>query len=89
MGIGEFYNITNIINNNGIINDFEEHDYIKLKNIFYNKEKNIQSNKDLQEIYKIILDSIDKSINEFFSWEKVEHLFEAFIQYERRRKRNI
>lgn len=77
----EFSNITNIINNNGTANDFEKRDYIKLKYIFFNKEKIIQPYKDLEEIYKIILDSIDKSINEFFNWENVEHLFKAFIQY--------
>ena len=77
----EFSNITNIINNNGTANDFEKQDYIKLKYIFFNKEKIIQPYKDLEEIYKIILDSIDKSINEFFNWENVEHLFKAFIQY--------
>jgi len=58
--------------------NFEESEYIKFNYIFKNKNKIISFKDSLNSVYKLIIDSMNKSLDEFFNWNNVLNLFKSF-----------
>ena len=74
----EYNEIMDSITNKGINPDFEENEFNKIKYIFKNKFKVFLPIPELNSINDIILESINKSLEEFFDWEKVLDLMKNF-----------
>ena len=58
--------------------DLDENNYKKLNYIFKNKNKIFLSMEYVNSVYKVIIESMEKSLNEFFNWDNVLYLFTAF-----------
>ena len=70
----EYKEILNIITNSCFQSDLEENDYKKFKFIFKTKEKNNSTITNLKIINKEIINCMNKSLDEFFDWNKVLNL---------------
>jgi hypothetical protein len=67
-----------IINTKCQAPDFEELDYKKFKNIFFEKKKLSLQIPELNTIYEMIIGSMTKSIDEFLNWDHVIELMTTF-----------
>ena len=76
----EFYEIIKNINSSekDLNADLDENDFRKLNYIFKNKNKIFLSIEYLSSVYKVIIESMKKSLDEFFNWDNVLYLFTAF-----------
>ena len=75
----EYKEIINIIANNCFQNNIEENDYKKFKFIFKTKKKKINSSiYNLKIINEKLIECMNKSIDEFFDWNKVLNLIDIF-----------
>ena len=76
----EFEEITKNINSNekDLNSDIQESDYTKLNYIFKNKNKIFLSIEYLNTVYEKMIESMNKSLDEFFNWDNVLDLFTAF-----------
>ena len=74
----EFDVILDYINSKGFTADFEEEDYQKFKYIFVNKNKINLPVPELNDIYKTIIGSMNKSLDDFLKWDHVTKLMETF-----------
>lgn len=76
----EFDEIINNINSSekDLNADLDENDYKKLNYIFKNKNTIFLSIENLNSVYKVIIESMKKSLDEFFNWDNVLYLFTTF-----------
>ena len=74
----EYEEISNIISNGCFQSDLEEDDYQKFKYIFKTKKKNNSSINNLKIINEKLIDCMNKSLDEFFDWNKVLYLIKIF-----------
>ena len=58
--------------------NFDEDDYKKIKYIFLEKNKSNIAIPELNEVCEIIINSMKKSLDEFFNWDHVVELMKSF-----------
>ena len=68
----------NILSDKGLMPDFEESDYAKFNYIFKNKNKMFLSIDYLNFVYKVIIESMNKSLEKFLNWNNVLDLMNTF-----------
>ena len=76
----EFNEITGLIETKGqgLAMNFDEDDYKKIKYIFLEKNKSNIAIPELNEVCEIIINSMKKSLDEFFNWDHVVELMKSF-----------
>jgi hypothetical protein len=76
----EFNEITDLIQTKGqgIGMNFDEDDYKKIKYIFLEKNKSNIAIPELNEVCETIINSMKKSLDEFFNWDHVVELMKSF-----------
>ena len=74
----EYNEIIKIIINNGFQNDLDKKKYKKFNFIFKTKKKKFLAKSELKVITDTIINSMNKSLEEFFDWNKVMELIQFF-----------
>ena len=74
----EYNEIIENITSKGLTADFDEEEYKKFKYIFNNKIKINLAIPELNSIYNIIFQAMEKSFKEFFNWNNVLELMKTF-----------
>ena len=74
----EYNEIIENITSKGLTADFDEEEYKKFKYIFNNKIKINLAIPELNSIYNIIFQAMEKSLEEFFNWNNVLELMKTF-----------
>jgi hypothetical protein len=74
----EFNEIKDNIGSIGLTVDFEEEEYKKIKSIFQNYEKKYLKIPLLDSVLKAILNSMNKSLDEFFNFDNAIELMKIF-----------
>ena len=74
----EFNEISKIIVNKGFQNDLDKKKYKRFNFIFKTKKKKFLAMNELNAINDTIINSMNKSLDEFFDWNKVIELIKSF-----------